>query len=184
MTHLAGLLSLDPVEIRMRNLIREGSRLASLGEVPSKVSARETLEAAALAAGWEHTDGAWIRSAAENKNDRKKRYGVGIAVGWKPIGYSLGWQEEATVRLELHGKEEIERAYLSTTSADIGQGSRTILRQMVSQALNIPIERVAISPVDTAAAPSAGPTAGLKDDADGRQCGDRCSRSSAESLDQ
>lgn len=159
MTHLASLLSIDPVEIRMRNLIQGGSHLASLGEVPAKVSARETLEAAALAAGWENSNGSWSCSTPNTESGEKKGYGCGIAVGWKPIGYSLGWQEEATVRLELHGKEEIERAYLSTTSADVGQGSHTVLRQMVSQALNIPIERVAISPVDTTGAPSAGPTA-------------------------
>ncbi|RME83323.1 MAG: aldehyde oxidase, partial [Caldilineae bacterium] len=53
MNHLAEALGMDPVELRMRNILREGSVIATGSGMPAGVSAGPGLEACARAAGWE-----------------------------------------------------------------------------------------------------------------------------------
>lgn len=158
MSRLARELSLDPVELRMRNLVQEGSTLATAGRLPPGVSARETLKAAAHAAGWENGSGFWKAPAVSQPADPNKRVGIGIAAGWKPMGYSLGWQEEATVKLELIGGAEIDQVWVSAPVADLGQGVHTLICQIVSQALHLPMERVILRPTETKNQPSVGPS--------------------------
>lgn len=157
-SRLAAKLHLDPVEFRMLNLAKDGSYLASVGMIPPRVSARETLEATALAAGWEKIDGVWSYAQANETGNKNRQQGTGIAIGWKPIGYSLGWKEEATVQIELQGEEEIETAWVTALAAEIGQGSHTVIQQIASQALSVPIERIFIRQADSAFGPSVGPS--------------------------
>src|SRR5690606_29762408 len=56
---LAEKLNLDPVEIRMRNLIHEGSKLPVRSVMPMGVSLPEVVERCALEAGWKIEDGSW-----------------------------------------------------------------------------------------------------------------------------
>ncbi len=82
-----------------------------------------------------------------------------MAVGFKNIGFSFGYQENCWARIELQGEEEIERATVSIGSADVGQGAHTVIRQMASEALGIPFTRVRMDTSDTATSPgSAGST--------------------------
>jgi CO/xanthine dehydrogenase Mo-binding subunit len=136
MARLAAALDLDPVELRLRNLVAEGSHTATIGRLPPGVSARETLETAARAAGWVQSGGSWRRPARQSSSDKLR--GVGIAVGCKPIGYPLGWQEQATITIELNGTAEIETAIVRSTVADLGQGAHTAICQMAAQALDLP----------------------------------------------
>ena len=156
MTRLAAALGIDPVELRMRNLVAENSRTATAGQLPPGVSARETLEAAALSAGWVQSEGEW-RSPARQSKPGKLR-GVGIAVGWKPIGYSMGWQEQASITIELHGATEIETAIVHSAVADLGQGAHTAICQMAAQALGLPLKLIRLTPADTLSPASIGPT--------------------------
>jgi CO/xanthine dehydrogenase Mo-binding subunit len=154
MTRLASALSLDPVELRLRNMVEDGSSTAAIGCLPPGVSARQTLEAASRAAGWVKSEGQWRRPAHRSQGDRLR--GVGIAAGWKPLGYSLGWPDEATVTIELHGEASMDAAIVRTDVADVGQGAHTAICQMAAQALGLPLERVRLIPKDELSAISAG----------------------------
>ena len=153
---LSAALGLDPVELRLYNLVAEGSHTATNGRLPPGVSARETLEAAAHSAGWVESASGWRRPARRSSGNKLR--GVGIAVGWKPIGYSLGYPEEASVTIELHGTTEIDAAILYTTVADLGQGAHTAIRQMAAQALGLPLERVRLVCEDEASLVTVGPS--------------------------
>ncbi|HJW91923.1 MAG TPA: xanthine dehydrogenase family protein molybdopterin-binding subunit [Anaerolineales bacterium] len=157
MGRLARMLNIDPVELRLRNLIKENSRLATIGSVPPCVTVRETLQAAAFSAGWSKKEGSWVAPALAPASDPNQRRGIGIAVGWKPVGYSLGWQEEASVEVEIQGAIEIESVRVSAPAAEVGQGSHTTICRLVASTLEIPAERVHLCPVDTDGAPSVGP---------------------------
>jgi CO/xanthine dehydrogenase Mo-binding subunit len=121
------------------------------------VSARETLEAAARRAGWVQSGDGWRRPA--RRSSPGKLHSVGIAVGWKPIGYSLGWQEQASVAIELHGASEIEKAVVHTTVADLGQGAHTVICQMAAKALGLPLDCVRLTCEGEIYPATAGPTA-------------------------
>ncbi len=156
MARLAAVLDIDPVELRLRNLLREGSLTSTQARVPAGLTARETLEAAALAAGWVKEQGKWTRPARPKTVREGVVRGIGIAAGWKNVGYTLGYPEEATASLELHGGAEVEQAVVRLGTAEVGQGTLTTVRQMAAEALDLPLEKVQLISSDTAQVESAG----------------------------
>ncbi len=151
MNKLAEALGLDPVEIRLRNVVREGSLLSVGSPIPKGVSMAETIEAAAVRGGWSQSDSGWQReSSDEVEPGSTLRRGVGFACGFKNVGFSFGAPEQCTAEIELHGGAEIERAVLHHAGADVGQGAHTVMAQMTADALGVPIEKVELVVSDTA----------------------------------
>jgi CO/xanthine dehydrogenase Mo-binding subunit len=156
MNKLAEALGMDPVEIRLRNVWREGSRMPTGGIVPEGVSIAEVIEACARAAGWQRTERGWVRPAAPPSSDPAKRYGWGFACGFKNIAYSFGFPEHCWARVELHGDAHIEKAIVYHAGADVGQGAHTVMVQMAAEALGLPPEKVELRASDTAFTESSG----------------------------
>jgi CO/xanthine dehydrogenase Mo-binding subunit len=151
MNKLAEVLELDPVEIRMRNVVREGSLLSVGSPIPQGVSMAETIEAAAERGGWSQAESGWrMESSASQEPGSRLRRGVGFACGFKNVGFSFGAPEQCTAEIELHGGAEIERAVLHHAGADVGQGVHTVMAQMAADALGLPIEKVELVVSDTA----------------------------------
>ncbi|HIP87740.1 MAG TPA: aldehyde oxidase, partial [Anaerolineales bacterium] len=161
MNKLAETLGMDPVELRMKNLLREGSLTAMGTPIPGGVGLVEVTERCALAAGWRKTDQGWQRPRGQKAEGRRQdairstQYarGVGFAVAFKNVGFSFGYQENCWAKIELRGKAEIEEAVLYIGTADVGQGSHTVLRQMAADALGVDLERVRLEVADTATSP-------------------------------
>ncbi|MGC9522706.1 MAG: xanthine dehydrogenase family protein molybdopterin-binding subunit [Anaerolineae bacterium] len=171
MNKLAEALDMDPVELRLRNLVGGDDPMPWGKPLPDDARGlRDTLIAAAEAVGWQRQDdetgdqedvGRWVgppagQAAARPKDPPYLRRGVGIALAFKNIGFSFGYQENAWAGVELHGAAEIERAIAYAASADVGQGARTVIRQMFAEALDVPVERIELRPVDTANTGSSG----------------------------
>ena len=167
---LAELLNMDPVELRMRNLWRDGDYLPTRSPLPAGVTAVETLIAAAEQVGWRRgDDGGWrhsiwaqtpveqslepVASAQEvgtrrlppqrtaltslEASEGQTAAGLGIAVCFKNIGFSLGAPEHCNARVELYGDQQIERAVVACVGADVGQGAHTLFKQVAAATLNI-----------------------------------------------
>jgi len=151
MAKLAEALNMDPVMLRMKNVLGEGSILATQTVVPEGVGIRQTLVEVAEEAGW--TDKGSQRTGETASH---VRHGVGVACGWKNVGYSLGFPEQATAIAELYGNEDIEKAVIKIGAAEVGQGVMTILGQIAAETLGIPYERVGVVNDDTSVVPGAG----------------------------
>ena len=156
MEKLAQALGMDPVELRMKNVLREGSRVGTNTVVPAGVGIGETLRQAALAAGWREVDGHWIKPAKAAGGESSKRRGIGVACSWKNVGYSFGFPDHSIARVEIYGGEEMERAVVKCGVADVGQGAQTALAQIAAEVLGIPYERVEVIVSDTDVVPDAG----------------------------
>ncbi len=153
---LAEALGMDPVEFRMQNLIREGS-IQSMGDViPTGIRMLDVAERCALEAGWTKTAGGWQRPKLEQSEDPHIKRGWGYACGYKNIGFSYGYSENCAASIELHGGQEIEKALLFHSGAEVGQGAHTIFRQFTAEALGIPFEKVELHLSDTASSRSSG----------------------------
>ena len=153
MNKLAEELGIDPVEIRVRNLLREGSLLSVGTPLPKGVSIDKVVEKTAERAGWKHTASGWSR--AEQKNPARTqeahiRHGVGFACGFKNVGFSFGAPEQCSAEIEIHGVSEIEEVILHHAGADVGQGAHTAMVQMTAEAVGVPIEKVRLIVSDTA----------------------------------
>ncbi len=171
MNKLAEALDMDPVALRMKNLLRDETPTTTRTPLPGGVSLVEVTKQCALASGWQQTDNGpgrplttWKRPSAKTTSRLGKlreavHTGIGLAVGFKNIGFSFGYQENCWGRIELRGENEIERAIVSIGSADVGQGAHTVIRQMAAEALGVPLAKVRMETSDTATSPgSAGST--------------------------
>jgi len=158
MDKLAEALGMDPVEVRMRNLFDEGSVAVTGNRMPAGVGIKETLRQAALAAGWREDVGRWHKPDLGQPSAAQKRRGIGVACAYKNVGYSLGFDDKTTARIELALDDSgaIQHARVSVGAADVGEGVHTALAQIAAEALQVPLECVEIAPLDTAEVPDAG----------------------------
>ena len=159
MNKLAETLGMDPVELRMRNVLREGALLSVQTPLPQGLSISQVVERCAEAADWRKSENSWQRPDDLDKLDwitpidTKMPYlkrGIGFSCGFKNIGFSFGAPEECWATVELHGKAKIERAVIHHAASDVGQGSHTAIAQMVADAVGVPLEKVEMIYADTA----------------------------------
>ena len=149
MNKLAEKLNMDAVEIRMRNLIKDGSYLSVGSKLPAGVSLPEVVQECALHSGWSKSVGVWEKSNKPNHAISPKVRGIGFACSYKNVGFSFGAPEECWAIVELHGGSEIEKVILKHAGAEVGQGSHTVFCQMVSDAIGVSMEKVELVPSDT-----------------------------------
>ena len=131
MDTIAERLNLDPLQFRLRSLLRRGELLKP-GATAVDADLCQGTEAAVKHLAW----------SAEKTSGR----GAGVAVGVSdseamPVSVAL-------VRLLADGS-----VILSAGTTEVGQGARTILSQIVAQELAIPVERVTVPGTDTLATP-------------------------------
>ena len=149
---LAEKLGMDPVQLRMKNILREGDLLSVQTPLPKGVAIGEVLERCAEEAGWKHQAGDWQKPGNEQievKPERNKT-AWGIACGYKNIGFSFGAPEKCAATIELHGKTEIERVVLHHAAAEVGQGTHTVMIQAAAEVLSFPPEKIELIASDTA----------------------------------
>ncbi|HEX7598833.1 MAG TPA: molybdopterin cofactor-binding domain-containing protein, partial [Polyangia bacterium] len=150
---LAEALGMDPVELRMRNLSREGSLQTSGTPYPPGVSIREATAQCAGASGWQHTSAGWERTLAAPLEDPRQsgvRRGAGLACAHKNVGFSYGYPESCTVGIELYGGTTVERAVIRHGASEVGMGAHTVITQMAAEALGLSMEQVELISTDTA----------------------------------
>jgi len=150
-TRLAQALGIDPVELRRRNIYREGSIEPTQRPLPPGVSALPVLERCVEEARARSGFGEPRQHSAPHL-----RRGAGIACGMKNVGYSFGFREQATATVELSGEAELEHAEVRVGAADVGQGSHLILHQIAAEVLGLRLEQVSIICDDSSEAPNAG----------------------------
>jgi xanthine dehydrogenase D subunit len=155
MDKLAAALGLDPVELRLRNAMREGSVMPTGQVVDSAAPVAEILNlvrSRPLPPVREHpgqaVDLRTVPGGVSNTTHGEGVVrGVGYAVGIKNICFSEGFDDYSTarVRLELAGGEPV--AQVHTAAAEVGQGLVTVLTQIARTELGV--QRVVILPADT-----------------------------------
>lgn len=150
-SRLAHALDIEPVEMRRRNIYREGSIEPTHHPLPAGVGALAALERCEAEAQTRLGYG----SFAVPKNGYVKR-GVGLASGIKNVGYSFGYPDRATATVEVEGPGEIARAVLRLGAADVGQGTHLIMRQICAETLRVALSRVEIVAEDSHESPNAG----------------------------
>lgn len=155
---IAKKLGIDPVEIRLRNLVKEGETISVQTPLPPGITIEETVKACAERAGWRKDPQKGYYHPKLNSQGSKSytQNGIGFACGFKNIGYSYGAPEKCWATIELYGKGEIEKAVLKHAGAEVGQGSHTVFIQMAASALGLTVDKVELIPSDTASSNNSG----------------------------
>ncbi len=147
---IAARLGLDPLEVRRRNLLKQGMRTATGQLLKEGVSAAEVLADAVARSGYEEAR-------------RKPRlqdgvlHGVGIGLYMHGAGFTGSGEARLKslvgMRLTPDGRVEI-----LTASTDMGQGTLTVFPQIAARAMNVDFDRVFVAEPDTGRVPDSGPT--------------------------
>ena len=148
MNKLAQALGMDPVELRRRNVLREGSEGITQAIMPDGVTLPQVLERCADEA---HMGGPLFPAEPFNPiatlpaSPTSVRRGRGFASGYKNVGFSFGFPERCEAEVRLHGDDEDDKptsADIFHGGAEVGQGAHQAFRQMTAEATGVPLDRV------------------------------------------
>lgn len=145
MNKLAEKLGMDPVEIRLKNALKQGDTMGVGTPAPNPVSITECIEAARDSYKWKKK-----KIASKPAKAIGIARGRGFACGFKNVGFSFGYAENCWSKIELHGKTEIERVVLHHAGAEVGQGLHTVISQMAAEALGVSFEKIELRTSDSA----------------------------------
>jgi CO/xanthine dehydrogenase Mo-binding subunit len=148
MNRLAEKLGMDPIEIRLRNVLREGSLLSVGTPLPKGVSMPQVIEQCARAS--EPMRASIREQQRQGQLPSHIKRGFGFACAYKNVGFSFGFPEQSWATVELHGNTEIERVVVRHAGAEVGQGAHTVMVQVAAEALGVPMEKIELIASDTA----------------------------------
>lgn len=137
-------LGIDPVDIRLKNAQVSGDKIPDVATI-SSCGFIESIKAVAEMSGW-------------NEKRKNLKPGAGIGIGCYSFisGGVFNWFNTqypfsaAEVRVFSDGT-----AHLLTMASDIGQGSDTVLKQILAEELGLKMEDIKITSADTSMTPQA-----------------------------
>ena len=129
---IAQKLAIDPVELRLKNLVKKGEELRPKYR-PLDTDLAKGFKLVTDKLGW---DGPVS----------KEGHGRGVGFGTTDPGAPLA--STATVHVLADGSV----VFMCGTS-ELGQGAKTIMSQIIAEELHVPLDRVTIRPIDTAFTP-------------------------------
>jgi xanthine dehydrogenase D subunit len=151
MDKLAARLGLDPVELRIRNAMHEGSVMPTGQVVDSAAPVAELLRRVHTRALPPAASGSDLRDqpggVSNTTHGEGVVRGVGYAVGIKNVGYSEGFDDYSTARVRLHLAGGEPAADVHTAAAEVGQGLVTLQAQIARTELGV--SQVRVVPADT-----------------------------------
>ena len=157
MNKLADALGMDPVELRRRNALGDGSVGITQAMMPDGVTLPDVIDACAAEA---NMDGEFISEATGynpvaslRPSSGALKRGRGFASGYKNVGFSFGFPERCEAEVHLYGEpddEEPTSAEIFHGGAEVGQGAHQAFRQMTSEATGVPLGSVTGTFSDTA----------------------------------
>lgn len=146
---LAEELGIDPVEFRLKNIIRNGDRTVHGQLLDHGVGLEEAILKAIEAAKW------YEKRKLYSKQTGTVRRGIGIAIMYH--GNSIGAEgadfSTATIMIQRDGS-----IIFRTGLTDFGQGSIQGLVNIIAETLGVPPSYIKVEWPDTASTPDAGPT--------------------------
>ncbi len=146
----ADQLGQDPIEFRLRNIVREnGDTVMTGNKLNQEVGLPECIRWVRERSGWDQK-----RKAYANQSGDIRR---GIGVACYMHGSSLGGEgaDYATATLRVEADNTI---MVTSGLTDYGQGSRTVFALVAAETLGVDYKRIRIGNTDTTSSVESGPT--------------------------
>jgi CO/xanthine dehydrogenase Mo-binding subunit len=153
MDRIAGEVGLTPVEIRRRNFLQPGETTTTEQVVREPINLAKLLERALEVSDYHSKR---QRFTDENRQGATRK-GMGIAAFLHGAGFTGSGERYLSSVVGVEGcADGYVRVLVSST--EFGQGTKTVLSQIVAEALGIPYENVSVAQPDTLEVPNSGPT--------------------------
>jgi CO/xanthine dehydrogenase Mo-binding subunit len=153
MDRIGRALGLDPLEIRLRNVVEPGDRLPTGQVLDESTSARLCLEEAASRTRFRER---W-RELENAREPGKPARGIGLSLYFHGAGFTGNGERRmkspVTVRLLEDG-----RIQALTAMTDMGQGCGVVFQQIVASSTGVGVEDLDFAEPDTGTVPDSGPT--------------------------
>ncbi len=146
---LAEKISIDRLQFRLDNAIRNDQPTVTGQVFNQGVGIADCLEA--LIPAWQN---ALYQAKQHNLSDSIVKRGVGVASCWYGCG-NTSLPNPSTIKIGLKPSGEI---VLHQGAIDLGQGSNTVITQMVADALGVNLSMINLVGADTDLTPDAGKT--------------------------
>ncbi len=147
-------LKMDPVDIRLKNALRVGSRTATDHLLTESVGAISTITNVVKISNYENLK----RSVYDfNSKNRFKKRGIGVShiiygVALGAAGQAL---DAAGALVQVHRDGSVT---VHVGNTEMGQGMKTVLAMIVSETLGQVLEKVRVENADTSYVQDSGPT--------------------------
>lgn len=153
MNHIAKKLNVNPLDFKKEYMIKKGDKTSTNGEYHHHVPLSEMLDKIE-----EMCD--YSKKYSEYEKIQKGRYrkGIGMSIFLHGCGFTGAAEKEiikSVVKLVKHEDDTVE---ILASNTDIGQGLKTTFSKIVSQVLEIQLDKIKISNPDTDRVPNSGPT--------------------------
>lgn len=136
-------LGIDPVELRIKNVMVPGDA-DPLGNVPiGNFKAKEALEQGRDHFGWERRK---AEAARFNQDNKRFKRGLGVALGSHVNGFYPSKTDYARVEMRLTEKGSV---ICNLTLHDHGCGTVTAFQMIAAEALDLPMEKVTVKEGDS-----------------------------------
>ncbi len=153
MERIASELGLDPLEVRQRNMLREGDITATGQQLSWSVGSQEVLDETVARSAYRERR---AHLAKQDVSSRTRR-GVGLSFFFHGAGFTgsgeARMKAQAAVQINPSGRVEVLAG-----STEIGQGTITIFCQIVARELGVAYSDVDVAEPDTSRVPDSGPT--------------------------
>jgi CO/xanthine dehydrogenase Mo-binding subunit len=153
MDRIAQVVGISPVEIRRRNFLKPGQTTTTGQTVQEDIHLNNLLDRALHLSGYLAKKEKFVE---ENQHGERKK-GMGIAAFLHGAGFTGSGERYlgSLVGVEACADGSV-RVLVSST--EFGQGTKTVLCQIVAEALGLRYEDVEIAQPDTREVPNSGPT--------------------------
>ncbi len=145
---IAAELNIDPVELRLQNVLKVDTETQTGHRLSASVGAEETLRTAAAAANWT------AQEVSENPRF-KTGYGVSLIHYGNCLGAAGWFMDGSGAKIKVHRDGSISVAF---GLIEMGQGALTVVNQMTAEALGVDPARITVLPTDTDQVPDSGPS--------------------------
>jgi CO/xanthine dehydrogenase Mo-binding subunit len=151
MDELAEQLDIDPLEMRLRNTLQDGSITATGQKLNHNVTIDRALKNVTSAADF----GEKWKSNREQDKSSSIRKGIGISCSYR--GVSLGAEGTDAVGVGISLQTD-GSAVVTCGLVDMGQGAATTISLVVAEELGIASDKIVFLNADTTVMPDSGPT--------------------------
>jgi CO/xanthine dehydrogenase Mo-binding subunit len=153
MDKIAAVIGFSPAELRRKNFIRKGDTTSTGQQIQEDIDLSRILDRALAESDYHRKK---LCFSAENRG-RTIRKGIGISASFHGAGFT-GSGERYLASIAGVEATAAGQVRILTSAIEMGQGTNTILPQIVAETLSLPLQQVEIAPADTASVPNSGPT--------------------------
>src|SRR3984885_3843935 len=157
MDRIAQTIGISPIEIRRRNFLKTGQTTTTDQAVREPIDLDKLLDRALELSDYSAKR---KRFAAQNKVQNEvatKKKGMGIATFLHGAGFTGSGERYLNSLVAVEGCAD-GSVRVQVSSTEFGQGTKTVLSQIVAETLGLQYEDVEVAPADRQAVPNSGPT--------------------------